>query len=79
MKIFLIYDIRLTDNRMQWHQQALAVVTEDILTKLCDNAGENKALQSGFALLVNLQGRNGFVGKIKTIEDCKNLKLAQNK
>ncbi|WP_028862744.1 hypothetical protein [Psychromonas aquimarina] len=75
----LIYDIRLTDNRWQWNPQAAAIVTKEFLTNFCNDTDNNPPLQSGFALLINLQGKNGFVGKIKTIEDCKSLELAQNK
>lgn len=75
----LVYDIRLTDNRWQWSPPAATLVTKDVLTYFCNNAGSRKVLQSGFAVLVNLQGSNGFAGKLKTYEDCNALLLGQNK
>ncbi len=69
----IIFDIRLTDNRMEWSPKSQTYITKIILTKLCDDTVDNQALQAGFALLVNLQGPNGFAGKIKTYEDCKTL------
>lgn len=75
----LIYDVRLTNNRWEWNPQAATSVTKNLITYFCKDPDESKILQSGFAVLVNLKGPNGFAGAVKTHEDCKTVDLAQSK
>ncbi|WP_432459931.1 MULTISPECIES: hypothetical protein [unclassified Agarivorans] len=65
----LVYNANLINRRWEWTPQAAAANTKNILKNIC----EQDVLQYGFAVLVNLEGENGFVGKLKTYDDCLNL------
>ncbi|UPW19692.1 hypothetical protein M0C34_05265 [Agarivorans sp. TSD2052] len=67
----IVYEFRLTDNRMEWNPQAAATITKMVLEEVCED--DEEALKYGFALLVNLEGKNGFIGKLKSFKDCQNI------
>ncbi|MGY5450230.1 hypothetical protein ACVFI8_04720 [Agarivorans sp. MS3-6] len=69
----IVYDYRLIHNRMEWNPQAAASVTQKLLKRVCEDEATSEALKYGFGLLVNLRGKNGFVGKVKTYKDCQNI------
>ncbi|WP_432452070.1 hypothetical protein ACRRS0_13595 [Agarivorans sp. QJM3NY_29] len=69
----LVRNVRLTNNRWTWNPQAATSVTNRELQYSCHDTLMADALQSGFALLINLEGPNGFAGRLKTYDDCLNL------
>ncbi|MDO6684125.1 MULTISPECIES: hypothetical protein [unclassified Agarivorans] len=69
----IVYETRLTNNRWQWNPQAASTTSGYILKDFCTNPAKLDALKHGFGLLVNLTGKNGFVGKVKSYKDCQTL------
>ncbi|MPW27896.1 hypothetical protein F9L16_02660 [Agarivorans sp. B2Z047] len=67
----IVHEYRLKNNRMEWGPAAAATITKSALKEVCED--DNDVLNYGFALLVNLEGKNGFVGKLKSYDDCLSL------
>ncbi|GDY24852.1 hypothetical protein [Agarivorans sp. Toyoura001] len=67
----IVYEFNITNNRIEWSPQAASTITKLALREVCED--ENEALKYGFGLLVNLEGKNGFVGKLKNYKDCENI------
>ncbi|WP_427980286.1 hypothetical protein [Agarivorans sp.] len=65
----IVYEYRLLKFSMEWNAQAAAKITKRLLKQYCEDLSD-EPLKYGFGLLVDLKGRNGFVGKVNTYQDC---------